>query len=375
MTTKAKYNTVKVVDRKGNLYLDFRYKSDRFRPSLKMPNTSVNKLLAERIANQIELDIKTNQFDRTLISYFGSDDEKTQPRNKGDFTLVGMYRYWTDETGIATKDSEGVRRFIYRAAPNQDNLHACVKAQGWSVTTHNRYCKVLNQFLQFYNSECETTIKPLALLKGSKQTDPKRRPFTLSEMQAICTAFKDDSYCPKASAYKHSHYYSLVLFLFATGCRMGEIVGLKAKHFNLVNGTVEIAESLSPKSAYDSTRIQKSTKTGSVRVLPLPKFLLEHFSEVLAEKKKEEYVFTGPNGKPINQKNFTSRIWPVVIAGLRMEYRVPYAGRHTMASMAIEQGIPLTGIAYLMGHSDTTMVMKQYGHMINKPQLPTIELG
>jgi integrase len=46
-----------------------------------------------------------------------------------------------------------------------------------------------------------------------------------------------------------------------------------------------------------------------------------------------------------------------------------------MASRAIEQGIPITGIAYLMGHSDTTMVMKQYGHMINKPELPTIDLA
>ncbi len=32
------------------------------------------------------------------------------------------------------------------------------------------------------------------------------------------------------------------------------------------------------------------------------------------------------------------------------------------------------GVAYLLGHTDTIMVMKTYGHMINRPDLPDIPI-
>lgn len=375
MTKKAKYGSVKVVNRNGKLYLDFRYLGDRFRPSLNLVANATNEIVAKQIASKIELDIATGQFDTTLVVYLGEKVDKTKPRDTHRSDLSSLFRYYWDLKGLNGSDYESVRRFIYRGNPNWGNLEATVKAQGWSTTTHNRYCKILNQFLQWAISEENIPTKLLPLLKGTKKTHETRKPFTLAEMQTICTAFKD-YYHNKGNGYGGTdNYYYLVLFLFATGCRMGEIVGLKAKHFNLANKTVEIAESLSPKSNYESTRVQKPTKTGSVRVLPLPKFLVEIFTRILDGKKPDAYIFVGPEGEPINQRNFTQRIWKGILGKLELDYRVPYAGRHTMASMAIEQGIPLTGIAYLMGHSDTTMVMKQYGHMINKPNLPTIDLG
>ena len=41
-----------------------------------------------------------------------------------------------------------------------------------------------------------------------------------------------------------------------------------------------------------------------------------------------------------------------------------------MISYGIEQGIAPTGIAYLVGHTNTRMIMTTYAHMINKPNLP-----
>jgi len=212
------------------------------------------------------------------------------------------------------------------------------------------------------------------MVKGSKVAHSNRRPFTDDEIKAIINAFDNDSFCSAKSAYKHSHYSDFVRFILATGVRMGEAVGLQTWHIDTVNHTVEISESLSPKSAYDNRRVQKSTKTGSVRVLPLPDSLIKRLIKRMESLEKTAYVFTGPNGKPIDADNFRGRVWKPVLNGLGIEYRVPYAARHTMASRAIEQGISITGVAYLMGHADTTMVMKQYGHMINRPNLPTINL-
>lgn len=375
MTARNKYGTVKIRNRNGRLYLEFSYYKRRFQPSLNLVDCESNIAVAKMIAAKIELDIATGDFDTTLVKYLGNSKAEREKPALTSYSVIASYSLYLDAKGLTGELYKHVERFLLRSKPDWSSLQRCVEAQGWSVTTHNRYCKVLNGFNVWAVERLEKPSIVLPLKKGTKQTHKTRKPFTLDEMKAICNAFRNDEFKPKCSRYSHSHYYPLVQFLFLTGCRMGEIVGLKAKHFDLAKGTVEISESLSCKSAYDSKRIQKGTKTGSVRVLNLPKDFSEMISLKLEGKKRDEYVFLGPEGKPVNQKNFTTRIWPVVLNGLGLEYRVPYAGRHTMASMAIEQGIPLTGIAYLMGHSDTTMVMKQYGHMINKPDLPTIDLG
>ncbi len=45
--------------------------------------------------------------------------------------------------------------------------------------------------------------------------------------------------------------------------------------------------------------------------------------------------------------------------------RLPQAGglRHTWASLAVMNGVPLLVVARNLGHSDTRMVEKHYGHL------------
>jgi integrase len=58
--------------------------------------------------------------------------------------------------------------------------------------------------------------------------------------------------------------------------------------------------------------------------------------------------------------------WKQVLSDLGIEYRKPYTTRHTLLSHAIEKGIPLTGIAYIAGHSDTRMVMQGTGLLMGE---------
>jgi integrase len=55
---------------------------------------------------------------------------------------------------------------------------------------------------------------------------PKQRPkpFSLEEIEKIIRAFRTDRY--------YSHYADYVEFLFRTGCRTAEFIGLRWKHLN-----------------------------------------------------------------------------------------------------------------------------------------------
>nr|WP_290226290.1 tyrosine-type recombinase/integrase [Trichocoleus desertorum] len=85
-------------------------------------------------------------------------------------------------------------------------------------------------------------------------------------------------------------------------------------------------------------------------------------------------VFTTVKGCTIDSGNFRERLWVKVLKRSGVPYRKLHTIRHTLISHAIEQGIPMTGIAYLAGHKDTRMVIQTYGHIVNRPDLPEMPI-
>ena len=55
--------------------------------------------------------------------------------------------------------------------------------------------------------------------------------------------------------------------------------------------------------------------------------------------------------------------------------RASHALRHTWASLAVMAGVPLLVVAENLGHSDTRMVEKHYGHMSKSHVAEAIRAG
>jgi hypothetical protein len=92
------------------------------------------------------------------------------------------------------------------------------------------------------------------------------------------------------------------------------------------------------------------------------------------DAKPDDLVFQTATGTH-RCANSYRRCWKKVLAAKGIPYRKPYTTRHTCLSHAIAQGTALTGVAYLVGHKNTVMVIKHYGHMIHRPELPTMPIG
>jgi integrase len=96
------------------------------------------------------------------------------------------------------------------------------------------------------------------------------KPFTKEEIGAIIQAFRADRY--------YSHYTDFVEFLFGTGCRTSEAIGLRWGHLSDDCSTVWIGETL-------SRGVRKPTKTNRARTITLTPNIcnvpLEHLSERL----------------------------------------------------------------------------------------------
>lgn len=132
-----------------------------------------------------------------------------------------------------------------------------------------------------------------------------------------------------------------------TGCRYGELIQLRVRDVNLQNGTLFLPD----------------TKSGHARHVPLAARGIEFFGGMVAGRKPEEILFIRANGKPWGRSD-QQRPMARTCAAASIESITFYeASRHSYAAQLVRLGVPLHVVAKALGHSDTRMVIKHYGHL------------
>jgi integrase len=132
-----------------------------------------------------------------------------------------------------------------------------------------------------------------------------------------------------------------------TGARYGELARLEASDFNKIAGTLLIRKS----------------KTAKARHVILTPEAVLFFSDATAGRSPSELMFTMDNGKPWGHGN---QGWYVNEACEFGDIDPPitfHMLRHTWASLAVMGGVPLVVVARNLGHVDTRMVERVYGHL------------
>ena len=142
-------------------------------------------------------------------------------------------------------------------------------------------------------------------------------------------------------------FRQLVRAALETGARYGELAQLKAGDFNPDAGTIAVHRS----------------KTGKARHVVLTEEGAAFFAELCAGRRGSETLLRQPNGEvwgpsnqtqPINRACHRAGIAPAINF---------HSLRHTYASLAIMNGAPLHVVARNLGHADTRMVERHYGHL------------
>lgn len=163
--------------------------------------------------------------------------------------------------------------------------------------------------------------------------------------------------------------------LIITGCRRGEIMGLKWDKVDFKNNQIKIETNLlySPqRGIYES-----STKTASsVRYIKLPaetmKLLREYRRWYLELRMKNgdrwhntDFCFVKDDGTPMIPDSITS--W---LRKFSMKYDLPHinphAFRHTMASILINSGKDIISVSKRLGHAKASTTTDIYAHMIKE---------
>ncbi len=381
---KAK-GTVKIESDKGWLRLRFTHGGKRRAFALGLPDSNINRKFAEQKARQIELDILSSNFDTTLLKY---KPQKTQEEIEAELITTeelilkfivykskfvssprSLEKYQSVLTHLKSLNLEGKNALGSLATQFAVDFKPDYSEQFYQYLLGRLAPLTLKQSIIWLSACWRWGIEqeivesdPWKPLIKRVKVPPKQmpKPFTSKEIKTIIQGFDQDRY--------YSHYAGFVEFLFGTGCRTGEAIGLCWKHLNEDCSTVWIGESL-------SRGIRKATKTNRARTITLTARLRTLLLSMRSENLDlNRTVFTSAKGNPIDDHNFRNRAWKSVLSKVGVEYRKPYNTRHTLISHALNQGMNPVEVAQLTGHDVQTLYENYAGNVNSRPRLPEIIL-
>lgn len=142
-------------------------------------------------------------------------------------------------------------------------------------------------------------------------------------------------------------FRNLIQAALQTGARYGELAALKVEDFNPDVGTISIRKS----------------KSGNARHVVLTEEGREFFEAICAGRPHNATMLTNKAGEPWGSSH-QQRPMVDACANGRISPPIGFHGlRHTWASLAVMNGVPLMVVARNLGHADTRMVEKHYGHL------------
>lgn len=186
---------------------------------------------------------------------------------------------------------------------------------------------------------------PLARL--TKPTRKQRRELTLT----------GETWKAAVGAIVSAEFRGLMEFVHATGCRPSEACRLEARHLDLSRGIAVLDG-------------KTTARTGKPRVIPLPARIVEALRARAAQRPAGP-LWSTEDGNPWCKDSINCQV-------RRLRTRLKRAGvpgaetivagelRHLFATDALESGVPIATVAELLGHADTRMVSRNYGHLSDR---------
>ncbi len=200
---------------------------------------------------------------------------------------------------------------------------------------------------------------PFTELKADIPVRKRRRdkedidPFSSEEMRQIIDAFSNHP--------SYSQYTRLVKFMFATGCRPNEALGLQWKHIN--GNRITFCQIINNKG-----EVEPELKTTNKRTITVSEQLLNGLTEGITIN-PANFVFKSKTDSCLDWGNFVNRPWRKILESLpHIRYRNPYQMRHTNITIRANRGEDTCVIARQVG-SSPKMIAEHYLGDVSKNEI------
>lgn len=192
----------------------------------------------------------------------------------------------------------------------------------------------------------------------TRQRERPHRYLTAAEVHALAEAADQMD----ARLGREHQSRAIVLTLAYGGLRWGELVALEVG--DLTERGVRVDKAVSDVSG---KLIVGDPKTpGSIRTVPLPRFVLEHIQAMLEARDDaptDSLLFHGGRGARMRTTGWPRRVLTPALDLAGIERLTPHDLRHTAASLAIHSGANIKHVSNMLGHASSSLTLDVYGHL------------
>ncbi len=328
--------------------------------SLGLPESSANMAFAANIANQINSDYALGQFDRSLTRYKPQSVSLAEPVAV-KFTVSELWekycQYKYPSWKIKTIDY--YRRLGIYVAKMPQQWEQPLNIREWLLanTTRDIAVRVLKTLQTVLTWAIRCRLIPEQRnpyermgtdLQGKKQPPPPANAFSETEVAEIIHTF---THCDQ-----WAYYAPFVRFLFLTGCRPSEAVGLTWPQIAPDFSTIRFDRSVVKVDR--QYVINHLSKTNRSRLFPCGGPLVALLIELKA-KASGDLVFQQPTGGYIDYEHLAHKPWLRLVLPIAKRSTTPYSCRDTFITNQIALGKPAAIIAKWVDNS-IQMIERKY---------------
>ena len=207
---------------------------------------------------------------------------------------------------------------------------------------------------------------PLQFVPGFKNKEMKRKMLFWTEEEFI----------KFYSVIENSRDKTVFAFLYLTGCRKGEALGLQWKDFDPVNRTIEITKTISHDTLDGTYKLTPPKTKNSVRSIVLPSSLTTQLEEYRAQTKAADNDLIFGNGQspmPFQTlwNHFSAYIKKSGVKRIRL-----HDLRHSHTSLLVNKGENDLATAYVIAErigDSVEQVYQTYGHLFPNRQSEVVD--
>jgi integrase len=160
-------------------------------------------------------------------------------------------------------------------------------------------------------------------------------------------------------------YALLVLLGAGAGLRQGEAFGLALDRIDATAGMITIDRQV---VVIDRCPVLAPPKTSaSIRDVPMPRFLLDAVTDHAAQLKlgRSDVLCRTPRGTLLRRDYYNREIWKPTVTATGLPADTTFHDlRHTFASTALAEGVPISEVSRWLGHKSIITTVDLYGHLV-----------
>jgi len=179
----------------------------------------------------------------------------------------------------------------------------------------------------------------------------------------------------------------LIMILLNTGLRCGELLALTWDDIDFQNNLIYVSQGIMTNvnirdaagNILERTNKLASPKTNkAVRSIPINQQCCYYLNLLLEEKEKSsidtDFVAYSEAGTRMTFRNL-QRAFDLILIKAELPHYSLHILRHSFGSQLIRNGVDVTIVSKLMGHSNITITYNKYIHVLQSQQIRAIELA